>query len=91
MAKYDSVASNNYWHIGDQLFLTDKKDTHNGPTVQLPNNDTISVTNTVHIPLSSSLIIHEKKAHIFDGMHSASLISLGQLYDNYCISILDKN
>ena len=33
----------------------------------------------------------QKKAHIFDGLHSASLISLGQLCDDDCVTILDKN
>ena len=28
---------------------------------------------------------------MFDGLHSASLISLGQLCDDDCIAILDKN
>ena len=33
----------------------------------------------------------QKKAHIFDGLHSSYLISLVQLGDDYCIAILDKN
>ena len=32
-----------------------------------------------------------KKAHIFDGLHSASLISLGKLWDDDYISILENN
>ena len=32
-----------------------------------------------------------QKTHIFDGLHSASLISLGQLFENDGITILDKN
>ena len=47
-------------------------------------------TQRVHIPLSSSLIPHAKKAHIFDRLHSASLISLCKLFDDDCINILDK-
>ena len=42
-------------------------------------------------PLASSLSAHAKKAHIFYGLHSASLISLGQLCDDDCVNILDKN
>ena len=42
-------------------------------------------------PLARSLSDHAKKAHIFDGLHSASLISLVQLCDYDCIAILDKN
>ena len=51
----------------------------------------ISATRTEHIPLASSLSVNAKKAHIFYGLHSASLISLGQICDDYCVAILDKN
>ena len=44
-----------------------------------------------NIPLESSLRSHAKKAHIFYGLHSASLISLGQLYADDCVAILDHN
>ena len=33
----------------------------------------------------------QKKAHLFDGLHSALFIYLGQLSGYHCISILDKN
>ena len=33
----------------------------------------------------------QKKSHVFDGMNSASLISLGKICDDYDIAILDKN
>ena len=49
------------------------------------------MTKTGRIPLSGSLGTHAKKAHIFDGIHCASLISLGQLCDYDYIAILDKN
>ena len=32
-----------------------------------------------------------KKAHIFDGLHSDFIISLGKICDNDCTAILDKN
>ena len=68
-----------------------QKNTRDGPKVQLPNNDTMSASRTGNIPLGISLRSHAKKAHIFDGLHSASLISLGQLCDDECVAILDKN
>ena len=71
--------------------ITNVKNTRDGPTVQLPNKDTMSATRTVNTPLASSLSSHAKKAHIFDRLHSASLISLCQLCDDYCVEILDKN
>ena len=68
--KSDSGASNIYWHTKYQLVLKYVKDTYNWPTVQLPNNYTMSEIHTGHIPLSSILITHKTKAHIFDGLHN---------------------
>ena len=61
------------------------------PELLLPNNKKMSETITGNIPLAISLSAHEKKAHIFDGLHSDSLISLCQLCDDDCVAILDKN
>ena len=71
--------------------LTNVKMTRDGPTVQLPNNETMSAKITRKTPLSSSLIPYAKKSHIFDGLHSVSLISLGKLYDDDCVAILNNN
>ena len=73
------------------LVRTDITDISNGPTVQLPNNSTISATHTGQIPLSSRLSKQVLKSHIFDEIYSASLISLGRLCDNDSVAILDKN
>ena len=73
------------------ILLTNFKNARYGPTVQFPNNKTMIVTRTGNTPLSSSLITHTKKVHIFDGKPSASLISLGQLCDYDCVAIFDKN
>ena len=75
----------------DMLVLTKIKDIRNGPILQFPNSATMNVTKTGTLPLSRSLSTHTKKAHVFDGLQSAYLISLGQLCDNYCIIILDRN
>ena len=71
--------------------LKNVKNTRDGPTVQLPNNKTMSATRTGNTPLSSSLSAHVKKAHIFDDLHYYLLISLGQLCDDDSVAILDKN
>ena len=42
----------------------------------------MSATRTGTIPLANSLSAHSKKAHVFDGLYSVSLISLGQLCDD---------
>ena len=89
--KADNGTSNKYCCTEDMLVITNLKDTPDGPTFQLPNNATINAKKTGSIPLSGSLSTHAKKSHVFDGLHSASLISLGQLCYDDCISILDKN
>ena len=45
---------------------------------------------TGRMPLSRSLSTHAKKKHVFDGLYSASLISLYQLCDNDWIAILQE-
>ena len=72
------------------IVLTNIKDTRNGPTVQLPNNTTMNATKAGILPLSRSLSTQAKITYFY-GLHSASLISLGRLCDNDCITILDKN
>ena len=51
----------------------------------------MNMTNTRNISLSGNMILHIKKAQIFDGLHSDLIISLGQLCSNYCIAILNKD
>ena len=51
----------------------------------------MSAIQTGRIPLSESITLQSTKAHNVYGLHSASLISLDQLCDNYCITVLDKN
>ena len=51
----------------------------------------MSATRTGNIPLEIGLSDHAKKAHISDRLQSASLITLGQLFDDDCVAILDKN
>ena len=91
IAKSDSVTSNNYWRTEEISLLTNVKNTRDVLTVQLPNNNKMSAKRIGNTPLARSLSNHTKKAHIFDGLHSSSLIYLGQLCDYGCISILDKN
>ena len=91
VVKSDSGASDNYWCTEDTLVLTNLKYNRDGPTVQLPNNATMNATKTESIPLQGSRSTHKKKSHVFDGINIPSLISLGQLYDDEFIAILDKN
>ena len=60
IAKEDSGVSNNYWRTEDMTVLTNLKKTRDGPTLQLPNNETMSKIRTGNIPLASSLSAHVK-------------------------------
>ena len=91
MDKSDSGASNNYWRTEDMSVLTNVKNTMDGTTVQLSNNETISATRTENILLARIISAHAKKAQNFHGLHSDSLISLYQLCDDDCIAIFDNN
>ena len=87
IAKADSGASRHYIRDDDKSILNfRKKDL--GPTVLLPNNDSMTSTESGILPLSGHLNAAAKKAHIFSDLHSASLISLGQLCDDNCTIVL---
>ena len=62
-----------------------------GPTFQLPNNEMMSTTITGNTHRASISSAHAKRAHIFDDLHSASLMSLCQMCDYDCVAILEKN
>ena len=65
--------------------------TSHGATVQLPDSSTISATAVGRLPLPAPLTVSETNTHVFDDLHIASLISLGQICDNDCVAILDKH
>ena len=65
--------------------------TSHSATIQLPDSSTISATAVGRIPLPASLTVSETNTHVFDDLHSASLISLGQLCDEDFVAILDKH
>ena len=91
IAKADSGASKHYIREEDKNILCDIKNDPHGPTVQLPNDATITSTESGFLPLTSDLSTTAKKAHILPELHSASLISLGQLCDDNCKIFLTKS
>ena len=58
------------------------------PTVQLPNNASITATETGRLRISPYLY---EQAHVLQDLASASLLSLGQLCDDDCHVILRKH
>jgi hypothetical protein len=51
----------------------------------------MSATAIGRLPLPASLQSSATNTHVFGDLHSASLISLGQLCDDDCVAILDKH
>jgi hypothetical protein len=56
----------------------------------LPDSNHVQATQSGLLPLHHSLSTTAKTAHVLDGMTNLSLISIGQLCDDNCVAILDK-
>ena len=63
---------------------------HQGPQVTLPNNETISSTKSGLLPFAK-LGPNARQVHIYDNLHSASLISVGRLCDDGCTVTFEKD
>ena len=89
IAKGDSGASANYWRSEDTKVLQNMH-RNTSINVTLPNNHSISSTQSGTIPLSNKLSTKSKEATVLPNLQSSSLISLGQLCDDDCKVLLDK-
>ena len=90
MAKGDSGAMNHYLCPNHAKFLKNVNPGMYGPLVLLPNNDVLQATTTGHLNLHSALSSRAQEAHIFPQLRT-SLILLGQLTDDDCVIMLNKN
>ena len=86
--KADSGATKHYFRSQDMACLQQIEQAH-GPSVFLPNIETITSTHTGLLPYDS-LTTQAKTANILPQLHSASLLSLGQLCDDNCDVHLNK-
>ena len=81
----DSGATKNYWRLQDIHCLNNVKNTTSGPTVITPTTQMITATKQGYLPFAHlGLSKAALKTHVLKCLGSASLISLGQLYDNAC-------
>jgi hypothetical protein len=90
IAKADSGASSHYFKQQDAQALSNLRPTRNGLNVLLPDSTTIQATHEGQLKLHPSLSTKASTAHVLDGITNASLISLGQLCDDNCVTVLDK-
>ena len=90
IAKGDSAASHHYWKQDDCHVLQDVTNLP-GPSVHQPDSTALPSVGTGQLPLSSKISPAGKHALILPALKSASLISLGQLCDDGCTVVLNKN
>jgi len=92
IAKADSGASAHYFKPEDAAtVLHNVTATPNGPSVYLPNGTILQAQRKGQLLLSEHLSPKAQTTQILEGIAESSLISLGQLCDDYCITVLDKN
>ena len=86
--KPDSGASGIYIREQDQQILQNMMPSTNHQ-VMLPDGTTIQSTNQGRLPIPE-LSPTAATAHVFKDLHSASLLSVGQLCDDNCLVLFDK-
>ena len=83
----DSGATPTYLKKEHAKFLQNLQILQNGPKAVLPNNTTIAASAQGDLPLHPCLT---PKALIYPHLKSESLLSIGQLCDDGCTSVFDK-
>jgi hypothetical protein len=87
--KADTEATAHYIKTADAGILHVLSSTTTGPSVRLPNNNTMQAQLSGHLPIEN-LPPTATKAHIFKKLQSASLLSVGQLCDSDCTAVFTK-
>ena len=89
IAKLDSGASQHYLKPTHNTLLTNRT-IRNGPSVTLPNNQSLQVTEQGNLNLHKNLPYEASRAYILPNLSNESLLSVGQLCDNNCTVLFDK-
>ena len=91
ICKADTGATSNYFTPQDAHILQNKEKIENGPRVNLPNGTILQAHLRGNIPINEiNLSETARRAHVFNDLNNASLISIGRLCDDDCIAIFDK-
>jgi hypothetical protein len=69
---------------------TNVSPTTDGPSVQVANGQNIETTKRATVPLAKELSDQAKVGHIFTGLTSGSLLSIGQLCEDDCVALFSK-
>jgi hypothetical protein len=86
----DTGATGHYLDQSAAQHCTNVHHTDDGPSVQVANGQNIETTTRAIVPLAPELSNHAKIGHIFQGLKSGSLISIGQLCDDDCVALFTK-
>ena len=81
IAKGDSGVTNHYFGLNSATSLLNENPDPNGPTVTLPNNQTIKATHKGDLPFVTNLSPQVTKTSLFPNLHN-NLLSIGQ----YCVT-----
>ena len=87
--KGDSAATGHYIRPNDTECLSHLRH-YSGPAVTLPDNDKIAATQQGNLHIHNTLSTSATKATVLPRLKNSSLISLGQLCDDNCPIVLDK-
>ena len=90
-AKADSGASTHSIRIAERALLKNIRKLTNGPSCKLPDGNTIKPEEQGELNSSSCLSKIAKRAYVHPALKSSSLISIGQLCDDGCVVIFDKD
>ena len=85
----DSGASQHYLKTSHNNLLIDRT-IKNGPSVKLPNNQSLQVTEQGNLNLHKNLPYEASCAYILPNLLNKSLLSVGQLCDYNCTVPFDK-
>ena len=88
--KADTGATGNYIRTKDAFILKNSVPTSTGPRVRLPDNTILASTMTGHLPITT-LPKQATVSHTFPNLHSASLLSIGQVCDADCSALFTKH
>ena len=88
--KADSGASKTYIPPVDIDILRQRVKIYDGPSVAIPNGNQMKTIESGVLPLHSLLSLKAKNAHVLEGLSNASLLSVGQICDDKCITVFDK-
>ena len=89
IAEGDSGASHHYFRTEDAHILQNVQDTI-GPTIQQPDNSILWSQGSGQVPLTNKLSNAAQHALILPNLNSASLLSLGQIWNDGCTVVLAK-